>query len=75
MFLLIGVFVFAIIIIITLQVYVFKKIPTWVSKLIVIIISFLLMATFTVHGIWLGIAIFTLGLLYLKFSKSVEVTK
>jgi len=75
MFLIIGSILLAGLLIFVLEIYVFKKIPIWLSKVIVIVVSVSLILTATVHGIWLGISFLTIGLIYIKINQLYGVTK
>lgn len=67
MFLLLGTFLLGLGLIIVFNIIIFKKLPTVFGYAIVFITTGFLFFTKTVHGIWLGLTILILGVLWLKF--------
>lgn len=70
MFLVTGVLALSIGIIAVLHIYIFRRLPGLLSKIIDISIGIASIFTLTVHGIWLGLTIIILGLLWLYPKKA-----
>jgi len=67
MFLLLGTFFLAVGVIYVLHTLLFKKLPKSLSYFILYVVVFGMIATLTVHGIWLGLTTFILGVLWLRY--------
>lgn len=67
MILLLGTFFLSIGILYVLHTLLFSKIPRLVSYLILITVVFGMLATLTVHGIWLGLTTLIFGVIWLKY--------
>lgn len=75
MFLLLGTFLLGLGLIIVFNIFVFKKLPPVFGYATVFLTAGILFFTKTVHGIWLGLTILILGVLWLKFFGSKKVTE
>jgi len=73
MFLLLGTFLLGLGLIIVFNIIVFKKLPPVFGYAIIFLTAGFLFFTKTVHGIWLGLTILILGVLWLKFIESKKV--
>jgi len=74
MYLFLGILFFTIVIIYFLDVFVFRKLPKWVSFITILILSFLLILTKFMHLIFvgLGVLIGSAFLLYLLKRPTIE---
>lgn len=69
MFLLIGSFLMAIGLLLVLHLLIFTKAHKIIDYIIVIIIGMALIISLSVHGVWLGMMIIIIGILWIKFFK------
>lgn len=67
MFLVVGTLLLAVGLIIVFQLTLFHRLPKAFSYAVIFITAGLLLFTKTVHGIWLGLSIVILGVLWIKF--------
>jgi len=67
MFLFVGALLMAFGLLSVFHLFLFRKIPYLLSYAIVIITGVLMISAFNVHGIWLGLIIIIIGMLWIKF--------
>lgn len=67
MHLFLGILFFVVVIIYFFDLFLFRKVPKWISVIVIVLLSDLLIITQFMHLIILGISLFVSGLFVLKF--------